>query len=81
VTFYFEDLKNLVIDHGFCTQCGTCAAVCSIVKMDNGVSYVEDLDDCTGCGHCFTMCTQINIGYENIGSLFQKADQTKSAMC
>ena len=77
MTFYFEDLKNLVIDRGFCTQCGTCAAVCSIVKIDSGVPYVEDLDDCTGCGHCFTMCPQINIGYENIGSLFQKADQTE----
>jgi coenzyme F420-reducing hydrogenase beta subunit len=77
MAFYFEDLKNLVIDRGFCTQCGTCAAVCSIVKIDNGVPYVEDLDDCTGCGHCLTMCPQINIGYENIGNLFQKTDQTE----
>jgi coenzyme F420-reducing hydrogenase beta subunit len=77
MTFYFEDLKNLVIDRGFCTQCGTCAAVCSIVQIDNGVPYVEDLDDCTGCGQCFTTCPQINIGYENIGSIFQKADQTE----
>jgi len=77
MTFYFEDLKNLVIDRGFCTQCGTCTTVCSIVKLFNGDPSVEDLDDCTGCGYCFQMCPQINIGYENVGSLFQKADQTE----
>ena len=74
--FYFEDLKNLVIDRGFCTQCGTCVAVCKIIQMES-VPKIQDLDDCTGCGHCFLMCPQINIGYNNLGSLFQKADQTE----
>jgi len=63
--FYFEDLKNLVIDRGFCTQCGTCVAVCKIIQMES-VPNIQDLDDCTGCGHCFLMCPQINIGYNNL---------------
>ena len=51
MTFYFEDLKNLVIDRGFCTQCGTCTAVCKIIQMES-VPNIQDLDYCTGCGHC-----------------------------
>ena len=56
----FSDLKNEVIAQGVCCLCGTCAAFCDKIKVDEAERggkeprFIEGYD--TVCGLCYAFC-------------------------
>ena len=60
MNFGFENLKNLVIDRGLCTVCGTCIGICP--QQCLGLAYENEeplpalVGECTSCGLCVKAC-------------------------
>ena len=58
--FGFEDLRNLVIDRGLCTLCGTCIGICPQECL--GLVYKDEeplpasKGECISCGLCLKAC-------------------------
>ncbi len=53
----FSDLKHEVIARGRCSMCGTCAAFCEKISIEEGDTeprFTEGYD--TVCGLCYTFC-------------------------
>jgi coenzyme F420 hydrogenase subunit beta len=62
----FNELKNMVIDRGLCTSCGTCIGACP--RQCLTLSYGEDEEPvvvessrCISCGVCTTVCPGADI--------------------
>ncbi|MBN1802028.1 MAG: Coenzyme F420 hydrogenase/dehydrogenase, beta subunit C-terminal domain [Candidatus Lokiarchaeota archaeon] len=49
-------LMKEIVRTGICTQCGTCAAVCSVLEWDHATSQPKLIGKCTGCGICYNQC-------------------------
>lgn len=60
MNFGFDELKNLVIDRGLCTVCGTCIGICPQRCLDLVYQDEEPLPvlkgECSSCGLCFKAC-------------------------
>ena len=58
--FGFDELKNLVINRGLCTVCGTCIGICPQESLGLFYKNEEPLPDlkgeCTNCGLCYKVC-------------------------
>ena len=51
----FSDLKREVVARRRCSMCGTCAAFCDKIRIEDGEPvFIEDYD--TVCGLCYTFC-------------------------
>jgi len=69
-----------VVDKGWCTGCGTCAAFCpadalrmSIAQDGNYVPHVK-AEACTGCGFCLELCPAANENFKELNEfVFGKA--------
>lgn len=60
MNFGFDELKNLVIERGLCTVCGTCIGICpqeclSLVYQDEEPLPVLK-GECASCGLCYKAC-------------------------
>jgi len=51
----FSDLRREVVARRRCSMCGTCAAFCDKIGIEDGEpGFIEDYD--TVCGLCYTVC-------------------------
>jgi coenzyme F420 hydrogenase subunit beta len=49
-------LMKEIVRTGICTECGTCAAVCSVLEWDNLLGQPKLVGKCSGCGICYNQC-------------------------
>ena len=49
-------LMKEIVRSGICTECGTCAAVCSVLEWDHATGQPKLIGKCTGCGICYNQC-------------------------
>lgn len=56
----FNDLRNLVINRGLCTMCGTCIGICPqeclVLEYENEEPLPALIGDCSSCGLCVKAC-------------------------
>ena len=56
----FDELKNLVIDRGLCTVCGTCIGICPTASVELSYDHEEPIPrlrgKCNHCGNCNHAC-------------------------
>lgn len=64
-----------------CICCGSCAAVCSIDAIQEGVGSYEINDVCVECGTCVAVCPCENIQWTSqTGVLRQNPRETRNVM-
>lgn len=53
----WTNLKEEIIDKGYCTSCGTCIGICpeNIIYFD-GKKIRGNIENCTNCGLCIKIC-------------------------
>ena len=67
---------QVVYDAGLCTQCGTCAAMCtrSAIRMDwdGSTGYVLTVDEdlCHECGLCYDICPGHGVEFDSLADRF-----------
>lgn len=67
---------SIVYDAGLCTQCGTCAAMCTRsaiqLEWDGKSGYVLSVDEdlCNDCGLCYEICPGHDVDFVGLSDRF-----------